>query len=196
MPDPARISNPIHISTPIKWTICAMAALGFLFDIYEVLGRPPGVAARRHGTRRIRSRHARVPPLDRTAVLDPASGRRILRAMGRLPGGSLRPPAHPGVEHPALHGVGPIGGNVDAHGDAAPVSRAVLRRRVRRIHRGRRVARRAVPRSENTRSRARLHAVVLFAWRCSGRRRILSRESLSAPISPRFTADIRRGATH
>ena len=28
------------ISTPIKWTICGVAALGFLFDIYEVLVAP------------------------------------------------------------------------------------------------------------------------------------------------------------
>lgn len=34
------MSEPIHISTPIKWTICAMASLGFLFDIYEVLVAP------------------------------------------------------------------------------------------------------------------------------------------------------------
>ena len=34
MPDAARIS------APVKWTICAMASLGFLFDIYEVLVAP------------------------------------------------------------------------------------------------------------------------------------------------------------
>ena len=34
MPDAYRISNPV------KWTICAMASLGFLFDIYEVLVAP------------------------------------------------------------------------------------------------------------------------------------------------------------
>jgi MFS family permease len=34
MPEPLRISNPI------KWTICAVASLGFLFDIYEVLVAP------------------------------------------------------------------------------------------------------------------------------------------------------------
>jgi hypothetical protein len=33
-------SPPAPISTPIKWTICAVAALGFLFDIYEVLVAP------------------------------------------------------------------------------------------------------------------------------------------------------------
>ena len=31
---------PDRISTPIKWTICGVAALGFLFDIYEVLVAP------------------------------------------------------------------------------------------------------------------------------------------------------------
>jgi MFS family permease len=34
MPGPARISNPV------KWMICAVASLGFLFDIYEVLVAP------------------------------------------------------------------------------------------------------------------------------------------------------------
>ncbi len=40
MTEPARTSNPIHISNPIKWMICAVASLGFLFDIYEVLVAP------------------------------------------------------------------------------------------------------------------------------------------------------------
>jgi MFS family permease len=31
---------PIHLSTPVKWTICAVAAIGFLFDIYSVLVGP------------------------------------------------------------------------------------------------------------------------------------------------------------
>lgn len=30
----------VQISSPVKWTICAMASLGFLFDIYEVLVAP------------------------------------------------------------------------------------------------------------------------------------------------------------
>ena len=34
MADPPRISNAV------KWTICAVASLGFLFDIYEVLVAP------------------------------------------------------------------------------------------------------------------------------------------------------------
>jgi MFS family permease len=38
MPSPAQEIG--HISNPIKWTICAVAALGFLFDIYEVLVAP------------------------------------------------------------------------------------------------------------------------------------------------------------
>ena len=64
MSAPPRISNPVHISNPIKWTICAMAAVGFLFDIYEVLVAPlvlqpavmelggfsPGTAEYRHWT--------------------------------------------------------------------------------------------------------------------------------------------------
>jgi len=40
MADPPRISNAVHISNPIKWIICAVASLGFLFDIYEVLVAP------------------------------------------------------------------------------------------------------------------------------------------------------------
>jgi len=40
MADPPRISNAVHISNPIKWMICAVASLGFLFDIYEVLVAP------------------------------------------------------------------------------------------------------------------------------------------------------------
>ena len=34
------MSTSIHISNPVKWTICAVASLGFLFDIYEVLVAP------------------------------------------------------------------------------------------------------------------------------------------------------------
>ncbi len=33
-------ADPYHISRPVKWTICAVAALGFLFDIYEILVAP------------------------------------------------------------------------------------------------------------------------------------------------------------
>jgi MFS family permease len=58
------MADRIYISTPIKWTICAMASLGFLFDIYEVLVAPlvlqpavmelggfsPGSAEYRHWT--------------------------------------------------------------------------------------------------------------------------------------------------
>jgi sugar phosphate permease len=58
------MADRIHISNPIKWTICAMASLGFLFDIYEVLVAPlvlqpavmelggfsPGSAEYRHWT--------------------------------------------------------------------------------------------------------------------------------------------------
>jgi MFS family permease len=40
MADATRIPTPVHISNPIKWMICAVASLGFLFDIYEVLVAP------------------------------------------------------------------------------------------------------------------------------------------------------------
>ena len=40
MADANRIPSPVHISNPIKWMICAVASLGFLFDIYEVLVAP------------------------------------------------------------------------------------------------------------------------------------------------------------
>ena len=56
--------NPGSVSNPVKWMICAVASLGFLFDIYEVLVAPlvlqpavmelgglsPGTAEYRHWT--------------------------------------------------------------------------------------------------------------------------------------------------
>src|SRR5665213_750099 len=33
-------AGPRAISNPVKWTICAVAAMGFLFDIYVVLVGP------------------------------------------------------------------------------------------------------------------------------------------------------------
>lgn len=37
---PASESQPFHISNGVKWTICVVAAIGFLFDIYSVLVGP------------------------------------------------------------------------------------------------------------------------------------------------------------
>ncbi|MEP7352880.1 MAG: MFS transporter [Acidobacteriota bacterium] len=37
---PSNLSDPPPLSAALKWTICAVAALGFLFDIYEVLVAP------------------------------------------------------------------------------------------------------------------------------------------------------------
>jgi sugar phosphate permease len=34
------MADPLRISNPVKWMICAVASLGFLFDIYEVLVAP------------------------------------------------------------------------------------------------------------------------------------------------------------
>src|SRR5207249_3916641 len=33
-------AEPIRMSTAVKWTICVVAAIGFLFDIYSVLVGP------------------------------------------------------------------------------------------------------------------------------------------------------------
>ena len=53
--------GPIELSrrlTPIQWLICAIAAIGFAFDIYEILMLPLIVTP---GAARIDRRRARFP---------------------------------------------------------------------------------------------------------------------------------------
>ena len=71
--------------TPIQWTICVIAAIGFAFDTYELLMLPlvlpPALLEMLH----VRARHAGVQPLARTAVFHSRARRRHVRSAGRLP---------------------------------------------------------------------------------------------------------------
>ena len=88
-------------STPARRPICVIAAIGFAFDIYELLMLPlmvrPALQELRRGTGL-----SGVPDVGWTAVLCSGVCRRHLRPVRRLPDRPARPPARAHLEHPAL----------------------------------------------------------------------------------------------
>ena len=92
-----------------------------------------------------RARHARVQRLGGAAVLRAGRGRRRLRPARRLPDRPARPPARADVEHPALRVLGLARRVQHEHLTAPVLPLHDVHRRVRRVRRGRGVARRAVP---------------------------------------------------
>ena len=139
--------------TRTEWLICFVAALGFAFDIYELLMLPLIVRPGAAGARR------RAGPAARSSTTGsgwlfwvPARRRRHLRPARRLPDRPLRPPARARVEHPALRVLGAAPPASRPRPAAALLPLHHLRRRVRRVRRRRRLAGRAVPRAEAARA--------------------------------------------
>ncbi len=181
--------------TPVQWLICAIAAIGFAFDIYEIL---------------------MLPLIVRPALLEltgAAPGSPEFQMwVGRL----FYIPAFAGGIFGLLGGyltdrlgrrrvltfsilIYAVGGIpvrlLDVDRDAARAALLRVHRRLRRVRRRRRLARRAVPRPEAAREGARLHAGVFVARRLHGRdrqRAAASRTPRACRRSSMFDLDHRR----
>ena len=138
--------------TPVQWLICGIAALGFAFDIYELLMLPLIVAPALRELVNAQPGTAGLQPLGRPAVLDSRRRRRSVRAAGRLPDRSARPPPRPGLEHPALRLLGVRRRLQHQHLAVHLLPVHDVHRRLRRVRRRGGVAGRAVPRSTNSES--------------------------------------------
>ena len=68
--------------TPVQWTVCVIAAIGFAFDIYELLMLPLIVGPALQELGGLHARHAGVRPLVRPVVLRAGCVRRHLRLLG------------------------------------------------------------------------------------------------------------------
>ena len=192
---PPLIPMPLPRLTPIQWLICAIASLGFAFDIYEVLMAPLVVGPAIAELTGAKPGHAAIQLLGRSVLLVPGAGWRRVRPAGRLSHRPLRPPARAGLEHPALRVLGV--GRRDSRPASRCSSSAVddLHRCVRRVRGGRGVDRGAVRGPEAARVRARLYAGVLVDRRHHGHGRVRRRRHLRRQLSRPFTARIRHGAT-
>ena len=133
-------------------------------------------AHRPAGPRRVAGRRTQQPCrqlLGRHDAVRAGRGGRHLRAAGRLPDGSLRPAARAGLEHPALCLLRAGGRFRDLGRVAALLALLHLRRRLRRVRRGGRLALGALHRSRAARARRRIHAGLQFLRRSDGDRRLL-----------------------
>ena len=88
----------------------------------------------------------------RHAALRAGGRRRHLRAARRLPHRPVRPPARARVEHPALRVLGCSPRHLDVGRSAAVLALLHVRRRLRGVRRGRRVAGGALPDPEAARA--------------------------------------------
>ena len=167
--------------TGTQWLICVIAAIGFAFDIYELLMLPfivrPALLEL-GGLRAGHRRGSRTGPALLFYV--PALARRDLRAAGRIPDRPARPPAGADVVDPALRVLRVLRRVLDEPVDAAVLPLHDVHRRVRRVRGGRRVAGGAVPGARPPREGARLHAGVQLDRRVHGRRRQRARRRVGA----------------
>ena len=181
--------------TPLQWLICAIAALGFAFDTYELLMLPLIV-------RPALSDLLGVPP-NSLLVNDwvgymqyvPAVAGGIFGLLGGYLTDRVRSPARAGVEHPAVRLLRARGRVLDVGVLAAVLALLHIRRRLRRVRRRRRVAGGAVHRSRAAGARHRLHAGVRVVWRGDGHRRVLLDRQQRRITARRSWAGTRPGAT-
>ena len=181
--------------TAVQWTVCVIAAIGFAFDIYELLvlplivrpalleliGAAPGSPEFQMWVGRL----FYVPALFGGLfgllggyLTDRLGRRRVLTWSILLYAGSA------------------LGGRICDLGLVAAVFPLHdVYRRVCRVRGGGGLARRVVPRGEAARGGARLHAGVLVAWRHPGDRGQLLCNSMRPSICRRSTAGTKRGAT-
>ena len=129
--------------TPLQWTICGVAALGFAFDTYELLMLPLIVRPALAELLGVEPQQPRRQLVGRHDAVRAGRRRRHLRADRRLPDGSVRSPARAGVEHPALRLLSTGGRFRDVGRVAALLALLHLRRRLRRVRCGGCLARRS-----------------------------------------------------
>ena len=77
--------------TPVQWTICVIAAIGFAFDTYELLMMPLILRPARLELTQCGSRHAGIQSVAGIAVLPSRLGWWCLRFARRLSNRSARP---------------------------------------------------------------------------------------------------------
>jgi hypothetical protein len=92
---------PARRLTPLQWLICAIAALGFAFDSYELLMLPLIVRPALAELLGVAPNSLMVNDWVATCSTCPRR-RRHLRSARWISHGSVRPAACAGVEHPAL----------------------------------------------------------------------------------------------
>ena len=182
--------------TPLQWLICAVAALGFAFDTYELLMLPLIV--------RPALPELLGAPLEQPEVVNawvgtmqyyPAVAGGIFGLLGGYLTDRLGTPARARLQHPALRLLG-AGRRVRDDGRMAAVLALLhVRRRLRRVRGGGGLAVGAVHRSGAARECARLHAGVRLDRRPDGDRRLLLLSSRTDTAARRFTAGTKRGAT-
>ena len=161
--------------TPIQWLICVIAALGFAFDSYELLMLPLIVRPALADLLGVAPNSLAVNEWVGTMQYVPAVAGGIFGLLGgyltdlfgrrRVLVWSILLYALLGARRRLLH-VGAV---------AALLALLHVRRRLRGVRRGRRVARGALPRSEAARARGRLHAGVRLDRRPDGHGRVLPR---------------------
>ncbi len=164
--------------TRTEWLICFVAALGFAFDIYELLMLPLIVGPALLDLLGAKPGSPEFNLWVGWLFWLPADRRRDLRPARGLPHRPVRPSPRPRVEHPALR-VLRDGRGLRALGRlAALLPLHDLRRRVRRVRGGGRVAGGAVPRAQAAGGRAGLDPGLLLGGRPDGDGRLLPRRPL------------------
>ena len=131
--------------TPIQWLICVIAAIGFAFDIYEILMLPLIV---RPALLELTGAAPGSPEFQMWVgrlFYIPRVRRRHLRPARRLPDRSVRPPPRADLQHPDLRDLGVLLRLRHLDRDAAGPALLRVHRRVRRVRRRGGVAGRALP---------------------------------------------------
>ena len=189
------IEPPPPRLTPLQWAICIIAAIGFAFDSYVLLMLPLIVRPALVELLHVPATNPADQQLGRHPLQRAGGRRRHLRAARRLPDRPLRPPARARLEHPALRGLGVRGGLLDVGVAAALLALLHVRRRLRRVRRGGRLAGGALRESEAARGGRRLHAGVRLARRRDGDRRLLPGRHLRRSPAAGSRRRTRPGAT-
>ena len=186
-------ASPSPRLTPVEWLICFVAALGFAFDIYELLMLPLIVGP---ALLELLGAKPGSPEFNQWVgwlFWLPAVAGGIFGLIGGYLTDLLRTTARARVEHPALRLLGAGRGLRDLGGLAAPLPLHHVRGRLRRVRGRGGVARGAVPRAPAARVRARLDPGLLLGRRPDGDGRLLPRRALRRvasrdPRGPRAVA--------
>ena len=169
--------------TPIQWLICAIAAIGFAFDSYELLMLPLIVRPALADLLGAPPNSLAVNEWVGTLQYVSGSGWWHLRPAWWLSHRPARPSPRARVEHPAVRAVGTRRRVCDDRRVAAVLALLYVRRGLRRVRRRRGLAGGAVSGLPTARARCGLHAGVRFGRRPDGDRRVLPHRHLRRIVS-------------
>ena len=150
------------------WLICVIAAIGFAFDTYELLMLPLIARPALMDLLKVPATDPLINQWVGYLFYWPAVFGGIFGLLGGYLTDRLGPPAGADLEHPALRVLRVRGRLLDVGLPAALLAHLHVRRRLRRVRRGGRVAGGALHRSEAPRGGHRLHAGVRIARRPDG----------------------------